>query len=193
MSKRFESMFGNARHFVLVGFALAALGAGGCATSPPSGVTPITGFDAERYLGTWYEIARLDHRFERGLTNVRADYSWREDGAIRVLNRGYNPDTGEWEIAEGKAKFRESPEVGSLKVSFFGPFYGGYHIVELGPDYQHALIAGQSRNYLWILARERELPDDVLNRLVDRARQLGFPTDELIYVEHDPTVPEPVE
>lgn len=135
-------------------------------------------------MGTWYEIARLDHRFERGLTKITAEYSLSEDGTVKVLNRGYNAEKGAWESAEGKAKFRGDRDVGSLKVSFFGPFYGGYHIVMLGEDYDHALVAGPSFKYLWILAREPQLDGDVYNDLVERANSLGFPTEQLIEVEH---------
>lgn len=156
----------------------------GCATGPPDGVTPITGFEPERYMGTWYEIARLDHRFERGLTQVSANYTLNDNGTIAVLNKGYNAAKGEWSSANGKAKFRGDETVGSLKVSFFGPFYGGYHIVELDDDYQYALVAGPSRNYLWILAREPNLDEDIYNRLVEEAQSLGFPTGNLIKVEH---------
>lgn len=157
----------------------------GCSTAPPEGITPVRGFDAERYMGTWHEIARLDHRFERGLSRVTAEYSLNPDGTINVINRGYNASEVEWETAEGKAKFRTDEGIGSLKVSFFGPFYGGYHIVELDEDYQHALVAGPSRDYLWILARTPDLDEDVYNSLVDRAESLDFPVQELIRVEHN--------
>lgn len=157
----------------------------GCSTGPPAGVTPVSGFDVDQYLGTWYEIARLDHSFERGLSEVTANYSMNDKGtSVRVLNRGYNADKAKWNTAEGKAKFRSDKTVGSLKVSFFGPFYGGYHIVELDPDYQHALIAGPSKNYLWILARSPELDDAIYQNLVQTAKDLGFSTEELIRVEH---------
>ncbi|MCK7477231.1 MAG: lipocalin family protein [Candidatus Moduliflexus flocculans] len=159
---------------------------GGCAVAPPSGVTPITGFELERYLGQWYEIARLDHSFERGLSNVSATYSPREDGGVAVLNRGYDGRTGTWKDVEGRAYFIGEPTVGSLKVSFFGPFYGGYHIVALDKvNYSYAMISGPSRDYLWILARTRQLPPAVLEELLQQAKALGFATDQLIMVKQD--------
>jgi len=152
----------------------------------PEGVTVIDGFELDRYLGKWYEIARLDHSFERGLTNVTANYSMREDGGVRVLNRGYDPEKGDWDEAEGKAYFVGEPNVGRLKVSFFGPFYGGYNIIELDKaDYQYSLVAGPDRDFLWILARTPDLDPAVRDRLVSRAHDLDFPVDELIFVEHD--------
>jgi apolipoprotein D and lipocalin family protein len=156
----------------------------GC-TGIPDGVRPVQGFDTERYLGTWYEVARLDHRFERGLSRVTATYSRRDDGGIDVLNRGYDADAGEWREAEGRAYFVGEPDVGHLKVSFFGPFYGSYIVFELDPDYRHAFIAGYSTDYLWLLAREPEVGADVLARFEARAAELGFDTAELIYVEQD--------
>ena len=152
----------------------------GC-TGIPEGVRPVTGFQLDRYLGTWYEIARLDHSFERGLTDVSATYSRRADGGVDVRNRGYDAAKGEWKEALGRAYFLGSPEVGSLKVSFFGPFYGGYHVFALDPDYRWALVAGYAHDYLWILARERHLPADTLENLLARARQAGFVTDALIF------------
>jgi apolipoprotein D and lipocalin family protein len=169
------------RHKLLVFIALLLTGCAGA----PEGVDTVEGFELDRYLGTWYEVARLDHRFERGLTNVTATYSLREDGGVRVVNRGRNAD-GEWEDAEGKAYFVDRTDAGRLKVSFFGPFYGGYNVVELDMDgYQYALVVGPNRDYLWILARQPDLDDTVLKRLVARARELNFPVEELIYVEHD--------
>ncbi len=159
---------------------------GGCAVAPPSGVTPITGFELDRYLGKWYEIARLDHSFERGLSDVSATYSPRDDGGIRVLNRGYDERAGIWKDAEGRAYFIGEPKVGSLKVSFFGPFYGGYHIIALDKEnYSWAMIGGPSRDYLWILARTRQLPPAVLEKLLRQAKALGFATDQLILVRQD--------
>lgn len=155
----------------------------GCLGMPP-GVTPIEGFELPRYLGTWYEIARLDHSFERGLTRVTAEYSMREDGGVRVLNRGWSAESGAWEEAEGRAFFVEDAATGYLKVSFFGPFYGSYVITELDHDnYGYALISGPDTTYLWILARTPTLEPAVLERLIARARELGFPVDELIQVD----------
>jgi apolipoprotein D and lipocalin family protein len=158
----------------------------GCAVAPPSGVTPVTGFELNRYLGKWYEIARLDHSFERGLSNVSATYGPRDDGGVAVLNRGYDDRAGAWKDVEGRAYFTGEPTVGSLKVSFFGPFYGGYHIVALDKaDYSWVMISGPSRDYLWILARTRQLPPAVLADLLRRAQALGFATERLIRVKQD--------
>ena len=151
----------------------------------PDGVEAVDGFDAERYLGTWYEVARLDHRFERGLDNVSATYSARDDGGIDVLNRGYDRARGEWQEARGRAKFVAGRDRAMLKVSFFGPFYGGYNVIDLDPDYQLALVAGPNRDYLWILARSPQPPRDAVERVVQRATDLGFDTAALIYVGHD--------
>jgi len=159
---------------------------GGCAVAPPPGVTPITAFELDRYLGKWYEIARLDHSFERGLSDVSATYGRRDDGGVTVLNRGYDQRAGIWKDAEGRAYFIGEPTVGSLKVSFFGPFYGGYHIVALDKaNYSWAMVSGPSRDYLWILARTRQLPPAVLEKLLQQAKSLGFATDQLILVRQD--------
>ncbi len=153
-------------------------------TSVPDGVEPVRGFDLERYLGRWHEIARLDHSFERGLSRVTADYSRRDDGGVRVLNRGYDAAKGAWKEAEGRAYPIGETEVASLKVSFFGPFYGGYHVIALDADYRWALVAGPSRDYLWILAREPQLDPAIYARLVAQAAADGFPVDRLIRVDH---------
>ncbi|MDH3512577.1 MAG: lipocalin family protein [Gammaproteobacteria bacterium] len=157
---------------------------GGC-TGVPEGVDVVTGFDLDRYLGTWYEVARLDHRFERGLSDVTATYSLRDDGGVHVVNRGYSADSGAWDEATGKAYFISNNDIGRLKVSFFGPFYGGYNIIELDKDgYQYALVAGPERSYLWILSRSPTLDPNTLSALITKANDLGFATDELIFVEH---------
>lgn len=159
-------------------------GLAACSVAPPEGVVPVTGFEADRYLGRWYEIARLDHSFERGMTDVHATYRRLENGGIEVVNRGYDPARQAWKEAVGHALFLGDPGTASLKVSFFGPFYGGYHVVELDRDaYRWALVAGPSRDYLWILARERSIDDDVRDRLTARAGALGFDTAALIWVE----------
>lgn len=165
----------------ILGACLALLVA---CTGVPEGVEVVDDFELEPYLGTWYEVARLDHRFERGLSNVTANYSLRDDGGVTVVNRGYRSDKGEWDEANGKAYFVDEPNVGRLKVSFFGPFYGGYNVVALDPE-QYSLVAGPDRSYLWILSRTPELEQPLLDELVAKAASLGFATDELIYVEHD--------
>jgi apolipoprotein D and lipocalin family protein len=157
----------------------------GC-TSIPDGLEPVSGFEADRYLGTWYEVARLDHRFERGLSNVSATYSRGDNGVIHVLNKGYDAETGKWKQIEGRARFIDSESIGSLKVSFFGPFYGGYHIIELDRlNYGYSMVAGPSRSYLWILSRNKTLDENIYSRLVSAAAQKGFDTDRLILVQHD--------
>jgi apolipoprotein D and lipocalin family protein len=169
------------RPILLLAIALLA----GCA-QVPDGVQAVNGFDAERYLGRWYEIARLDHSFERGLDNISATYTPREDGGIDVLNRGYDRADGEWREARGRARFVGPRDVAMLEVSFFGPFYGGYNVVALDPDYQLSLVAGPTRKYLWILARRPDPPREAVERLVARAGELGFDTGALIWVRHDP-------
>lgn len=176
-------MTANHRLLSLLRATLAAglLFLAGCSTLPAPGIEPVTGFDVARYAGTWYEIARLDHWYERGLTDVTATYQPQGDGTLKVTNRGYDAKAGTWRQAVGKARFNGAADVASLKVSFFGPFYGGYHVVALDPDYQWALVAGDGRANLWILARDRTLAPAVRDRLLERARALGFDTGKLIW------------
>lgn len=155
-------------------------------TGVPDGVTPVSGFKLERYLGKWYEIARLDHSFERGLTRVTAEYGLRDDGTVRVVNRGYLAGDDRWKEAEGTASFVGAPDLGHLKVSFFGPFYGSYIVFGLDEaNYRHALVSGPDKSYLWILARTPTLDKAVLDALVARASAAGFDTGKLIFVGHD--------
>ena len=166
----------------LLCISVLAFGLAGC-SGIPAGAEPVRGFSLDQYLGTWYEIARMDHRFERGLSNVTAQYSLRDDGGVRVLNRGFNADKGEWDQAEGKAYFVDDTSTGQLKVSFFGPFYASYNVIALDKDgYRWSLVAGPDTDYLWILSRTPELDQAVIDDLVSRAQALGFSTDELIYV-----------
>ena len=157
----------------------------GCAGIPEN-VKPVDNFKLERYLGKWYEIARLDHSFERGLTQVTADYSLRDDGGVRVLNRGYSAKENSWKEAEGKAYFVKGSDQGYLRVSFFGPFYGAYIVFELDHEnYQYSLVCGPNKSYLWLLARSPLIKDDIKDALIARATALGFDTVKLVYVSHD--------
>ena len=157
----------------------------GC-TGKPDGVVAIKEFELDRYLGTWYEIARLDHSFERGLNNITAEYSVRDDGGVKVLNKGFSKEDNDWQQAEGKAYFVDETDTGHLKVSFFGPFYGSYIIFELDKkNYQYAFVSGPNTSYLWLLAREPQVDKNVTALFVKRSQELGFDTSKLIYVEHD--------
>lgn len=156
---------------------------GSCSTIP-EGAKAVSPFDVNRYLGKWYEIARLDFKYERNLNNTTAAYSLNEDGSIRVDNRGYNYITKEWKQAIGKAKPVGDPSVAMLKVSFFGTFYSGYNVIALDSEYRYALVAGKSLKYLWILSRETTIPDDIKQRYLHLADSLGYKTSELVWVEH---------
>jgi apolipoprotein D and lipocalin family protein len=160
---------------------LAALCLAAC-TGAPDGIEPVR-FDAARYLGTWYEIARLDHSFERGLTNVTATYG-RAGDAITVRNRGWRPDRCEWAEIEGTARFLSSPDVASLAVQFFWPVEGGYHVFALSPGYDTAVVSGPTRGYLWLLARTPEVDPATRDALVAEAAAAGFDTGALIFVSH---------
>lgn len=143
-----------------------------------SDIPAVTGFDLQRYLGRWYEIARLPHRFERGLHFVNAEYTLRPDGRVTVLNSGI--EGIRLKQITGVAK---QPEVGTgaLRVSFFRPFYGDYRIIELAPDYSWAIVTGSSRDYLWILARTPTLPPEIVQERLARLRSWGFAVDSLEY------------
>jgi apolipoprotein D and lipocalin family protein len=152
----------------------------------PDGVKPVENFELEQYLGTWYEIARLDHSFERGLDSVTANYTVREDGGVKVINRGFDTDKDEWDEAEGKAFFVGASDVGQLKVSFFGPFYGSYNIIALDHEnYQWALVVGPDTSYMWILSRDPEMDPERLQSLISMAKASGIDTNDLIMVSHD--------
>jgi apolipoprotein D and lipocalin family protein len=151
----------------------------------PENVEPVDNFRIEKYLGKWYEIARLDHSFERGLTRVTANYSLRDDGGVRVLNRGYSEKEKTWKEAEGKAYFVQGTDLGYLKVSFFGPFYASYIVFELDHEnYQYSLVCGPDKSYLWILARNPEIKKELKDILITKAAKLGFDTSKLIFVDH---------
>ncbi|MFT6139290.1 MAG: apolipoprotein D and lipocalin family protein [Psychromonas sp.] len=154
-------------------------------------IKPVEGLQTEKYLGMWYEIARLDHSFERGMSNVSAEYSLREDGGIRVLNRGYSSDKKEWTTAEGKAYFVDQKNKGHLKVSFFGPFYGSYVIFKLDKiNYQYAYVTSYSKDYLWLLARTATVAEAVKQDFIQTAKMNGFATDQLIFVDQQSVLKE---
>ncbi|WP_219133653.1 lipocalin family protein [Janthinobacterium sp. UMAB-60] len=164
---------------------LCVLVLAGC-VGRPDNIVPVSNFDTSRYLGKWYEIARLDHSFERGLSHVTADYSLRQDGGLKVLNRGYKDADAKWKEAEGKAYFVDKKDVGYLKVSFFGPFYGSYIVFDLDQqDYSYSMISGPDKSYLWLLSRSPTMDPALQQRLVEKARGLGFDTSKLIYVKQN--------
>ncbi|MBZ4191288.1 lipocalin family protein [Niabella beijingensis] len=149
----------------------------------PKGVTAVTDFDKDRYLGIWYEIARLDFRYEEDLSYVRAEYSLRYDGTLRVVNRGFDHRRHRWQQSIGRAKFVNNERTGQLSVSFFGPFYTGYNVIAIDEDYRYALVCGKNRNYLWLLSRKKTLPRHIEERYLRRARELGFDVDRLTWTE----------
>ena len=164
---------------------LCVLVLAGC-VGRPDNIVPVSNFDTTRYLGKWYEIARLDHSFERGLSHVTADYSVRQDGGLKVLNRGYKDADAAWKEAEGKAYFVDKKDVGYLKVSFFGPFYGSYVVFDLDQqNYSYSMISGPDKSYLWLLSRTPTMDPALQQRLIEKAGGLGFDTSKLIYVKQN--------
>jgi apolipoprotein D and lipocalin family protein len=151
----------------------------------PDGAEAVKPFDTQRYLGTWYEVVRTDNRFERGLDNVTATYSKRDDGLIRVHNQGHDTKKGKWNDIVGKAKPVDDSGQARLKVSFFGPLYSGYNVIALDADYRHALVVGNDMSYVWLLSREPDMPADVRKAYMDKAHALGADTAAFIHVRHD--------
>ena len=169
-----------AKHSVLLALVM---GLAACSTAPPEGITAVTPFDIARYEGQWFEVARLDHSFERGMSDVSARYSIQADGSVQVINRGFDAKKNDWKEAIGRAVFTGDPQTASLKVSFFGPFYGGYHVAALDQEnYQWALVVGPDRDYMWILARDKQLKPEVRAQLLTQAKTMGLAVDKLIWV-----------
>ncbi|MCD8081814.1 MAG: lipocalin family protein [Bacteroides sp.] len=150
----------------------------------PKGAVAVKPFDVKKYLGHWYEIARLDYMFEKCLNNVTAYYSLNADGSVKVVNRGYNYKKDKDVESEGKAVFAGDPEEAKLKVTFFGPFYGGYNVIDIDPEYKYALVVGESLHYMWILSREKSVPKDIKDRFLRKAEDLGYNTSKLIWTKH---------
>jgi apolipoprotein D and lipocalin family protein len=150
----------------------------------PKSVHPVNNFKLTQYLGTWYEIARLDHSFESGLTHVSAQYSLRSDGGVTVINRGFSAEKNKWKEAKGKAYLVNDENKGYLKVSFFGPFYGSYVVFELEQqNYDYAFVSGPNNDYLWLLARTPQVSPDVVKKFESVSKGLGFDIEKLIYVD----------
>ncbi|EIZ1007913.1 lipocalin family protein [Vibrio vulnificus] len=155
----------------------------GCLGMPET-VKPVDEFNLHNYLGKWYEIARLDHSFEEGLTQVTAEYTLKDDGGVAVVNKGFLADENQWKEAEGKAYFVNGDSEGYLKVSFFGPFYGSYVVFALDKtDYQYAFVSGPNTDYLWLLARTPTVDQSLIDTFVSMAKERGFDTERLIFVE----------
>lgn len=151
----------------------------------PKGVVAVHHFEKEKYLGKWYEIARLDYSFEKNLNNVTAEYSLKNNGTIKVVNRGYNYKKKKESKVVGKAKFVDADTVGKLKVSFFGPFYSGYNVIAIDQAYKYALVAGKNHDYLWLLSREKTMPDDIKKEYLSIAKKAGFNVNDLVWVEQN--------
>lgn len=141
----------------------------------------VSELDLERYMGTWYEIARLENRFERGMTAVTAQYRLLEDGTVEVINSGTCPKTGERKVALGRARKGRCP--GQLKVSFLGFFGAPYNVLDLGDNYEWALVGSSSYRYLWILSRTPKLDAVVVEQIKLRAREYGYDTEKLVMVD----------
>ncbi len=169
------------RIFALL-LGVVTLGSSACSTIP-KGAVAVKSFEKEKYLGKWYEIARFDFKFERDLDHTTAEYSLNDNGTIKVLNRGFNTKKNKWSEATGKAKFVGEPTVAMLKVSFFGPFYAGYNVVAIDKDYKYALVAGSSLKYLWILSREKTLPEDVKKEYLKKAESIGYDISKLLWIK----------
>lgn len=167
----------------LLAMAISMIGLNSFA-SIPNGAVAVKPFDKAKYLGKWFEIARLDFKFEKNLNNTKAEYSLNDNGTIKVENKGYNTQKKKWVSATGKAKFVGEDNIGMLKVSFFGPFYSGYNVIAIDDDYKYALVAGDNLNYLWILSRDKSIPVNIKEKYLKIAKSIGYNTNNLIWVDH---------
>lgn len=154
-------------------------------SSIPIQIEVVTPFDVNKFDGTWYEIARFDFKHEKDLSNVTANYSLNTDGSIKVVNKGFNYVKNKWEEVNGKAKFTSSKNLGSLQVSFFGPFYSGYHIVMLEPNYDSVLIFGDTTDYIWILSRNKTITESTKQKFLAKAKDAGYDLNRLVWTKHD--------
>lgn len=173
----------------ILGFALLGVGAfvlfNSCSVKVPDNITVVKNFDVEKYTGHWYEIARFDFKHEKDMKNVTAHYTLNEDGSVQVVNKGYNYVKNKWTEANGKAKFVGDEDKAALKVSFFGPFYGGYNVVAMEPNYENVLVFGQNTDYIWILSRNKTIPENVKIKFLAKAKEAGYDLNRLVWTEHD--------
>lgn len=151
----------------------------------PDGVEVVENFEAKKYMGEWYEIARFDFKFEKDMSNVTANYTLNDDGSVKVVNKGYNYVKQKWQEKEGKAKFIDRKDQGALKVSFFGPFYSGYNVVAMDPNYENVLVFGETTDYIWILSRNKTIPEKVKQKFLDKAKAKGYDLNRLVWTKHD--------
>ncbi len=165
--------------------ALALIAFNSYSVGIPKGAVAVKGFDLKKYLGRWYEIARFDYRFEKNMDNVTAEYSENSNGSVRVLNKGYDYTKKLWQESIGEAKFVKDPKEGRLKVSFFKPIWAGYNVIDIDEDYEYALVAGSSLKYLWILSRTTTIPESIRQRFLEKAKRIGYKTEDLIWVRHN--------
>ncbi|AKK74941.1 lipocalin family protein [Chryseobacterium gallinarum] len=175
-------------HKIIVPVSLGALGLvifSSYSVGIPRGAVAVKNFDIKKYLGKWYEIARFDYRFEKNMDNVTAEYSENSNGTVQVKNKGYDYVKKVWNTSIGEAKFVKDPTEARLKVSFFKPFWAGYNVIDIDDEYQYALVVGSSLKYLWILSRTTVLPESIRQRFLEKARKIGYNTDELIWVKHN--------
>ncbi len=156
-----------------------------CKTTIPPNAVAVKPFFLNKYLGKWYEIARIDFKHEKGLNNVTATYSLNKDGSVKVDNKGYDFEKITWKNSIGKAKFVGDKNEAKLKVSFFGPFYSGYNVIAIDNDYKYALVAGESLDYLWILSRKTTIPDETKEAYLAIATKAGYDVSRLNWIEHN--------
>lgn len=166
----------------------AFLGLNGCHAAQDNNTKTIDNstvpvFDVRRFMGQWYEIARYEHRFEKGMTHVTATYSLQEDGSIKVKNEGYK--NGKHKEIEGRAKQPDPADPGKLKVSFFLWFYSDYYVLDIDPDYRYVLIGSSSDKYLWIMSRDKTLSKEKQAELLDKLRVRGYDTEKLLFVDQN--------
>lgn len=141
----------------------------------------IQDFELDRYLGLWYEIARLDFHWEKNLKNVTAEYSLNVDRTVKVINTGTDMRTQKIKRSKGKAKLAGEPNLGALRVSFFGPFYAGYNIMHVDGNYEYALVFGDNLDYMWILSRSKTIPNEIRDMYLGYAEQSGYAVKDLVW------------
>jgi apolipoprotein D and lipocalin family protein len=164
-------------------FAAGTLLLSACAPEPTPVAEPVKQLNVERYMGTWYEIARLPHSFQEGLQQVTAEYRLNRDGSFEVTNRGYNDAEGEWETAIGLAEPIDGMEAG-FTIQFQWPFKGGYYVAELGDNYDYAVVVSNDKEFFWLLARDPGMPRWLIDQNLAQAAQWGIDVEQIIETEH---------